>query len=979
MPATKVYVDEDVVIVGFADGTMKLYDRESRLFLSQLNVIPVAARGNADAATAPGTASSEIARAPTYLQHKISFLARKDEMVVSAMLDPSAHATSPRQLEISIWPLRALNAVQPLKNKLLPGTVHFVNFDRSDGLLVALGQYNPVGTGTSGSSSNHSHGSPHGGRAAGGAALPRDLPAHLAQIAISGPLVGWTWHPPFKSLMIDGLKWRESNDQQQAKLAQDVMEQVLLEASFFRAMFMVDADSEEVEHVVSSMFICLAGKDTHAAQFIETAIDAEIVLRRHVPANANTPSSHSSTASVPAANTSSHGGKDSSNNSASASPSGSNTASPEVSRASMSKRNGASTSATASTNTNNGSLKGSIDSSTNDSTLGHSSASLTNSKDGGSIGAHRDGMREPSNSVGGSSPSETSLAPPQYFPPNAMTTAVITTCLQEMCAPYLEAVLSKYLGTLSTKGSAAHIIFSLPSTHAAPEDQPMFHALIKITSGIIDGLIEHQSKLALPAHKMLVAIHQSVCADNPSDSELRSFRRGAARVFLDYVLLKSWLDPVAAGLVVRVSNEMRHNLRIVAQLLQVVCGYSKHKLTEPSLCSLVTEYSTKWRSWLLSKVSDPNIAPAARLPGLDRTLHDAKFDGRYDYESGIFGGSPKQKDRKDKDKRPKIGRGTSFIAPPKSGNAKAASMVVTKYIITHAAGLLEVMNRGKGRTPDPTAIRIRALADSLMMPIMTMMAKQGTKDLHLAASLRVFGKAGQGANGSLPSESSRSSGTASSSESVSSESYGNKDKDTIVSSAALQRSTTASPTLSPASANTPSKSRRRGSDRRTKRTNNSTSNSGGEDKLSKSIEHGEQDGSGSDRETSPRRPKRVVLPPTAGSLLVVTSAADKDRFGSSESYGADSNGNTSPSLSPHSPSSPSTQRSVSPRKTKKKKSAASPANPEDQGSSPTPTPAAASSLTSTTTRTRKATDGVPLKDDKNSSISRDAAVKHFHI
>lgn len=975
VPVTKVYVDEDVVIVGFADGTMKLYDRESRLFLSQLNVIPVAARGNADATNGSSGTSSELTRAPAYMQHKISFLARQDEMVISAMLDPSAQLSSHRQLEISIWPLRALNAVQPLKNKLLPGNVHFINFDRREGLLIALAQDYPVSPGSPGSSHNshgHSYSSPSAMRNPGSSMNGRELPAQLSIIANSGPLIALSWIPPFKSLMMDGLKWRESNDQQQAKLAQEVMEQVLLEASFFRAMFMVDADSEEVEHVVSSMFSCLAGKDAVAAQFIETAIDAEIVLRRGATSNSNTPSPHASSASIPASNASS-AGKEPTNNSTSVSPTGSNSASPEPSRAAGPTKRNSATGVVAT----NGALKASSDS-TNTSVLGASSASLASSKEG--IGAHRGDVRESSGSVGGSSPSGDSSSA-QYFPPHAMTTTVITSVLQEMCAPYLESVLLKPLSILNAKGTAAHMIFSLPSTHAAPEDQPMFGALIKVTASIVDGLVEHQSKLPLPAHKMLVAIHQAVCADNASDSELRSFRRGSARVFLDYVLLKTWLDPVGAQLVTRVSNEMRHNLRIVAQLLQVICGYSKHKLTDPTLCSLVTEYSTKWRSWLLSKVSDTSVAPAARLPLLDRAQHDAKFDGRYDYESGIFGSSPKTKrGEKEKDKRSKIGRGTSFIAAPKITNAKAAAMVVTKYIITHAAALLEVMNRGRGRTPDPTAIRIRALADSLVMPIMTMMAKQGTKDVQLAAALRVMGKNGQGTNASIPSESSRSSGTASSSESVSSESYGNKDAIAASSSPHTQRSATTSTQLSA----TPTKTRRRGSDRKAKRSHNSNSNSLSEDK-SKSVdrERGEQDGSGSDREnSSPRRARKVVTPgPTV--IYIPEQFSSSEKFGSSESRSlasdSENSGNpseTSPSHSPHlSTASNPSQRSVSPRKTtKKKKSGAALAVPGDDSTSNSgaSTPSESPHLTPTVHRPRKLTDGTPLSDD-NKSISREAS------
>lgn len=595
-----MFIDDEVILTGLADGTMKLYDRELRQLVAQLNVIPVAARRNAPAA-------GESSAAPTYLQHKISFLARFDELVIAAMLDPSATAEDDmRQLEVSIWPIRGQNVVQPLKTKLLPGTVNFMHYDERVGSLFALTQYHRPSD----------EADFHGGRL---------LAHHSASVENKGPLIGVTWHPPYKSLQVSGLRWRETNDQQQAKLAQEVMEQVLLEPSFFRAMFLIEADTEEIEQVVDSMFNCLAGRENLQVQFLETAIMQEIVLGRTL-----VPSAHSSPALIHSAP---HDAiKQSSKNS------------PQLS---------------AST-----------------SSLSSDSSSKSSS----------------------SSKADSNAAPPQYFPPNSMTTAVISKVLKESSSSYINAVLTKPFSVMLK----ADVMFSLPSTHAAPEDQPMFTTLIKVTAGIVDGLIDNQSKFSVPLQRMLQSIHQAVCSDNPHDSELRSFRRGAARVFLDYVLLKRWLDPIGAGLVSTISDEVRHNLRVVAQLMQVICGYSKHKLSDPALCSLVTEYSTKWRGWLLSKVAES--------------------------------GDPKLKD---KDKRKAMARGISFVAP-KSSNNKLPGLIVTKFIITHAQELLAVMNR-EGRTPDPAATKIRAISESLLLSIMSLMAKKGTKHMQLAASLKVFG------------------------------------------------------------------------------------------------------------------------------------------------------------------------------------------------------------------------------------------------
>lgn len=931
VPVTKLFMDEDCVIVGLSDGTMKLYDRETRQYLSQLNVIPVAARGTADNTVGAG---SELSRAPAYLQHKISFLARRDDFVIAAMLDPSAAGEAPgvRQLEISIWPLRGLNAVHPLKTKLLPGTINFLHFAERSGVLYALTQYGSSGgaNGASCAASDSGAPSPPQARFAGSSCA--DRPAHITAFALGGPLVSLSWHPPFKSLALDGLKWRESNDQLQAKLAQEVMEKVLLEPAFFRALFVVEADPEEVDHVVDAMFVCLAGKDTQSNQFVEIAIDAEISLRRHnyqIQHSGGAFSGHSATpafGSVSSASSTSHAAAStitaSTSTESSSNRNSNGTSSPSNSRGSpvltphkqqTSSKDGLASAASNSpshsrpkvaktSNSTNKDVSGSISQDGKDegrrkskaSSQPRQTASNSNSTSTQNAGATDDAKIETSasdtadsnqttdasaqvanlgsedcgkvasgtsagledsdpvlkprslsqkgrpntattssilsgssgtliasgsgntnadglsgstplsppptkkksstssstSSSGGSSSTTKSSStaassagatstsssassdstPPQYFPTNAMTTAVITTILQDVCAPYLQLVLSKPLGIVAK--CSTNLIFSLPSTHAAPEDLPMFTALCKVTASIFDGLIEHQSKLPPPCQKLLVAIHQAVCADNKGDSELRSFRRGAARVFLDYVLLKSWLYPVEAQLMLRVSNEMKHNLRIVAQLLQVICGYSKHKLTDPKLCAVVTEYSTKWRAWLLSKVSEGN-SPAHRSPLAERHMSSINSNdpsSRDPYHDN--GSDAKARDsKKEKDKRAKIARGTSFIAP-RSGNSKSASMVVTKYIITHAHELLEAMNQGKGRTPDPTAIRIRALADSLVMPIMTMMAKQGTKNTQLAASLRVFGNKAHTIYG-VPSESSRSSGgNTSSSESVSSESYG---------------------------------------------------------------------------------------------------------------------------------------------------------------------------------------------------------------
>jgi hypothetical protein len=643
IPITKLFIDEDFIIIGMSDGTMKLYDRELRTFLAQLNIIPVAARG-LDPSSSPDAPAMV---APVYLQHKISFLARHDELVIAAMLDPSRNASESeaRQLEVSIWPIRGQNVVQPLKAKLLSGAVNFMHYDEKNTALMVLTQYDGAGP-----DANIRH-------------------ASQTSIANRGPLILLTWHPPVKSLMSSGIKWRETNDQQQAKLAQEVMEKVLLEPSFFRAMFMVEADQEEIDQIVESMFICLSGRDSLHITFIDTAVSQEIVLRR--------PSTSNGSSSVP--------------------------------------------------------------------NLSHSTPQdgirETRPKKSVSMSMSTSSIPKEQHSVETRSISENdvaSAAPTQYFPANSMTTAVVTKCLYEISHSYIHLVLAKPL-TIMSKGEASSMIFSLPSTHATVEELPMFTTLCKVTALIVDGLIENQSKFSPALQRMLSSIHQAVCADNPGDSELRSFRRGAARVFLDYVLLNAWMDPVGAHLLPKIADEVRHNLRVVAQLLQVICGYSKHKLSDPSLCQLVTEYSTKWRSWLLSKVSESNSpdSPAAKLK------------------------------QKDKDKRKNMARGSSFVAQ-RSGNNKTAALVVTKFIITHAQELLAVMTKGTGRTPDPTATKIRAISDSLLMPIMSLMAKKGTKNVQLAASLRVFGR-----SGSMPSSGgSGSSHTNSSSESVSSESIG---------------------------------------------------------------------------------------------------------------------------------------------------------------------------------------------------------------
>jgi hypothetical protein len=629
---TKLFIDDDFIVTGLADGTMKLYDRDQRAFLAQLNIIPVAARGNAPT-TEEGAPKSDSA----YLQHKVSFLARQDDLMIATMLDPSG--TIPpgelRQLELSIWPIRGQNVVQPLKSKLLPGTVNFVHYDERNTRLLALTQYNRT--------------APHS----------PNFGAASNSIANGGPLIGITWRPPFKSLMVSGIKWRETNDQLQAKLAQEVMEKVLLEPSFFRAMFHVESDPEEIEQVVESMFISLAARDTLHTQFVDTAISQEIILRRggNVQASNSSPSlSHSTPLDSPT---------------------------PPPKRQSNS-----------------------ISMST--SSIPKDSPSKEN--------------------LSGGAKSE-AAAPPQYFPPHAMTTSVLTKCLAEHAYNYISAVLAKPLATM-LKSDISALIFNLPSTQTTAEDQPVISSIIKVTAGIIDGLIEHQGKISASLQRLLTSVHGAVCADNPSDSELRSFRRGAARVFLDYVVLTFWLEPVEYHLVSKIPDEVRHNLRVVAQLLQVICGYSKHKLVDPGLCSLVTEYSTKWRSWLLSRVSEKGDAKA---------------------KSG-------------KERKANLSRGNSFVAS-KSGNNKTAGMVVTKFIITHAQDLLQVMSRAS-RSVDPCATRIRALSESLLMPVMSMMAKKGNKNTRLAASLNVFGR-----SGSLPASSGTSlNSSTSDSTTVSSES-----------------------------------------------------------------------------------------------------------------------------------------------------------------------------------------------------------------
>lgn len=219
VPVTKIFIDDTYLVMGLADGAVRVYGADRLNFISQLNL-------SQDTLQPSRAASSGINASYPY---KVSYISRVAEFVVTTAVDSDT-----RQLQVSVWALKGSYSVLPLRSKLIVGTVTNVYCDPTQALVVAVSQVSQLQS-----------------------ALTR-------------------WKLDMKQLSTLLSKWKSTNEANQDTLASDMMREVLTAPGIFKALMRLSLSSSRVEVVGEALYTALKSNADALQQLVNTALDFEL-------------------------------------------------------------------------------------------------------------------------------------------------------------------------------------------------------------------------------------------------------------------------------------------------------------------------------------------------------------------------------------------------------------------------------------------------------------------------------------------------------------------------------------------------------------------------------------------------------------------------------------------------------------------------------------------------------------------------------
>jgi hypothetical protein len=219
VPVTKLFLDATYLIMGLADGTVRVYGADRLNFISQLNMSPETMHPTRTASVVPGSV----------YPYKVSYLYRMTDFVISSAVDYES-----RQLQLSVWALKGSHSVFPLKSKLVVGNVTNVSCDPTQPMLVTVSQTYPE------------------------------------QFVLT------RWKLDMKTLSHLLSKWKSTNEANQDALAIEVMREVLSAPGIFKSLMRLPLSSSRVEVVGEALNAALKPNPELLQQLVDTALEHEL-------------------------------------------------------------------------------------------------------------------------------------------------------------------------------------------------------------------------------------------------------------------------------------------------------------------------------------------------------------------------------------------------------------------------------------------------------------------------------------------------------------------------------------------------------------------------------------------------------------------------------------------------------------------------------------------------------------------------------
>ena len=523
MPVTKVFLDDEYLILGHADGTVRVYGAVRLNLITQVNLSAQTMH--------PATTKLNMG-AVMQMPLKVSFIARHKDFIISTALEPDT-----RQLEMSIWALKGSYSVFPLRRRVIGGTVTCVHYDKTQNTVIVVTSIKPKD----------------------------DVEVSMVRLRLE-----------MKALTSSLTKWKSTNEADQVKLAEDLIQEVITNDLLYQVFMKLPFSTACSDVMAESLYTVLKENPERLKRLVDTALNYELDRLMKTKNALLSPASTSHSRPMSARN--SKKALEDKAEKPQEEPK-------EASEASVENQEVLTTTAeTSSDDSSDSSVSSDEDNSPRQSLKTPSSSTLKHAKfDSGSKSSE--------------------LSTNSHWTQGCLSSSALSHYLVNRCHLFNFVALSDPLSMLAkADGKFVFTVDAVDETN--PQNLRMLKRLTGIVSSIINNIIEKDMHLPRVAVDLLADFHARLRTAEPDAPELRTMKVGAGRLFVTHFILAAWLEPVKFGLTSKMPSDL-NNLYAVAQLLEIVCLGGPDEVIGSVISPFKEELSVKFRTWFLSKLRNP--------------------------------------------------------------------------------------------------------------------------------------------------------------------------------------------------------------------------------------------------------------------------------------------------------------------------------------------------------------------------------------
>lgn len=224
MPVTKVFLDDDYLILGHADGTTRVYGAGRLNLITQVNL---------SAQTMHPSTTKLNMGAVMQMPLKVSFIARHKDFIITTALEPDT-----KQLEMSVWALKGSYSVFPLRRRVIGGTVTCVHYDKTQNTVIVVTSIRP-----------------------------KEEAAEISMIR---------FRLEMKALTSSLSKWKSTNEADQVKLAEELIQEVTTNDLLYQVFMKLPFSAACSDVMAESLYLVLKDNPECMKSLVNIALNYEL-------------------------------------------------------------------------------------------------------------------------------------------------------------------------------------------------------------------------------------------------------------------------------------------------------------------------------------------------------------------------------------------------------------------------------------------------------------------------------------------------------------------------------------------------------------------------------------------------------------------------------------------------------------------------------------------------------------------------------